>query len=364
MITILIISIVSLILTTILNLFYYKHSDKYNKNIFSPNNISIAAIFLSILLSIFSIDINQETLIDYNLLEVYFIAFSLPVLGFLSYLYYNEKISRTIYSSSIAAAIAALTYIMPNENMILNDSHSLYLDKLTIFSAISLTTYIFIYNDSYRYIQNIHYLAIGIGIFIAQLLGAAGLFISAIALFIAANNFISFLFNNKAEVDEYKNKIFNLPTALIISWIFVRIAGEEIWSLPIALSSYLILSFMFAIVNATINLDKFWRNNNYNLSNLFAKKAIHNIDIVQIHVRSYIFILIFSISSIFSSNPYGFIMIITLFIIWNSYKSINWEEKDKTIKEINHDFVDQLKENLDNTKEALKTISKNDNEKN
>lgn len=360
MVNILVISALVLVMNIALNVFFYKNKEKYNKNLYTPNNISVFSIFVSIILFIIFTNLNQDMIIDFNLPEVIFITLSLPALLLVSYKYYNDEISKKNYSLITILFCLILTSIMPNQNIILNEMHNIWLDKIVIFLLLNISTYILIYNDSYRLIQNITYFTISLGIFIAFMLNAIGLLIGAISIAILSNIFISYLFSGKREIDEYKNKTFNLPIAILISWVFVRIAGEELWSFPLALSSYQIISFIFAILSASLNFDKFWRNNNYNIPNFLSKNSVDYNGIVQNQLRTALFVLIFSIGAIYSSKPTGFLTIITVFIIWSSYKTANWQEKEKTFKEINKDFVSQLKENLTSTKEALDNITEKD----
>jgi hypothetical protein len=303
-------------------------------------------------------------IIDITPLEIGLIILSLPLLLALSYFYYNNKISKFKYCITIAIASLALTMITPENNLILNEEINLWYDKLLIFTIMNISIYIFIYNDSYKLIQNINYLTIAIGIFMVFILNSIGLFIGAISASIAANLLVSYPFTAKREIDNYLNKIFNLPLSFLITWMFMRIIGEEIWCLPIALSSYLIISFIFSIAYASFNFDKFWINNNYNISNYLSTKSIDCKGIINTQTRSSLFIIILSIGSIYTSNPIGFLMIILVFSIWNIYKTANWQEEDKSIKEMNKDFVNQLKENLTTTKSAINTITEKDDTKN
>lgn len=261
-----------------------------------------------------------------------------------------RKVSPLILLSGCVAS----SFFIPESYYLFQSSYSVWVDRSFFAAAL------FIFSLVYKYINTIDGIlvsqngAIGIGatglalILNAPLIGAFGLIILASSL--------GLLFFNKYPAKIQINEAVATSMAFFLGWFLIKIAEEISITNSLLLISFVIIEVGLSFVKRLTFLEKY---RNIYANGFCAGASVRGLypDIIRINIsRVLILAVLLSCFQTFAPNLYSIPLFGSFALIWFLYRMQEWEYYGKSLKEINQDAVDGIKENID---EIKKYINKN-----
>lgn len=263
-----------------------------------------------------------------------------------------KKTNRfTILALSLGVILCSL--LLPHEFLLFQGSLPLWGDRALVILIWIAFSWCYQYLNGIDGLVSMQSLFIAVGIFILSLLGAvpnlvgnfSAVLIGAIGSLLIFNWYPAKLLLKTGAC---------IAIGFLLGWMLLLCSQEGSSGSGLIFSMFLIVEVLFAIVK------KFSLNPQYanivanttyyqtNISGLSPEAVCQNIS------KILTILLIFGCFQIYSPNNYSLPLASFVLTIWFLSRLKNWQEPNKTLKEINTDVINDLKENVEDIKKIIK----------
>lgn len=253
----------------------------------------------------------------------------------------------------ILASAVGCSFLIPNGFLLFEGNIPAILDRIIIIAIWSAFSFCYKYLNGIDGILSTQNLTIGLGILLISLLGGAPALVGNYAIILIAITAAFMIFN------WYPARIILKPGAcnawgFIVAWLILQASQEGSGSCCLIFCLFFIIEVVWAVA-----LKLSWRpqyknivaNTNYyqaNVSGLapnFICNAVLKLQTI---------LLIFGTFQIYAPNSISLPALCLIMSVWFISKIKNWQEERQSFKEINHSFIQEVKENVDDLKKHLK----------
>ena len=140
---------------------------------------------------------------------------------------------------------------------------------------------------------------------------------------------------------------------LIIAWLLLRSSVEDAASCTLIALMYLLVEIITIFYKAVISRKE--SKPIENLSNAY-QTFLSGLSVVNVCISvSKIFIMLsfFCFFQAYAPNEFSIPAFALVIVVWMINHMLNWQQPKKTLKEINKDFIEDVKENLQDIKSSL-----------
>lgn len=139
----------------------------------------------------------------------------------------------------------------------------------------------------------------------------------------------------------------------IIAWLLVKLIPEQSVTCGLVLSTYFICECIFALFQAALPQNKDKNIYKYTSYHMAVSSGLKASDTAYSIMKITALLIILSGFQAFSANTFSIPALACVTSIWFMHRLINWKDGTKSLKEINKDFISDVKENIDDIKKQI-----------
>lgn len=263
------------------------------------------------------------------------------------------KKTSKLTSLAILASVIGCSFFIPKDFLLFEGNIPAILDRAAIIAIWFTFSFCYKYLNGIDGVLGIQNLTIGLGIFFISMLGGAPTLVGNYAIVLIAVTAAFMIFNWYPARIILKSGACN-SWGFIIAWLLLQSSQEGSSSSCLIFCLFFIVEVIWAI---TLKLS--WRpqyknivaNTNYYQANIsgLAPNFICNAVLKLATI-----LLIFGTFQIYAPNSLSLPTLCLIISIWFISKIKNWHEERQSFKDINHSFIQEVKENVDDLKKHLK----------
>lgn len=328
------------------NLTSFVPDNNWRKDTFLPIYFTTFAAFLLL----FGLNqINYDLIWPLHWVEL-LLAFAGTGLIYLVSLF--KKTSRFTILAIVAGSIFCAVFL-PREFMLFQSHLPFWADRLCLIILWVAFSWCFQYMNGIDGMASLQASTIVGGLFILSFLGGLPLLFGNFSIAFLGSLVALMLFN------WYPAKLLLKPGAcmslgFLLGWMIVLSAREGTSSCALIYSMFFIVEILLAIVKTFIfssATDKISDNTNYYLTNV---SGLSPAVVCQNTAKLQMVLLIVGSFQVYAPNNYSLPLVATLLTVWLINRLRNWQEPDKSLKEINFDVIRDIKENVEDIKKTIK----------
>lgn len=282
----------------------------------------------------------------YNLLAAFLCAGAI-------YLVSLFKKTSKLMPLIILASVIGCSFFIPKDFLLFEGNLPEVFDRIAIIAIWFAFSFCYKYLNGIDGIMSIQNLTIGLGIFIISILGAAPAMIGNYAIILIAITAAFMIFNWYPARITLKSGACN-SWGFLIAWLLLQSSQEGSASCCLIFCLFFIVEVVWAV---TLKLS--WRpqyknivaNTNYYQANISGLSPNY---ICSAVLKLAAILVIFGTFQIYAPNSLSIPALCLIISIWFISKIKNWQEEKLSFKEINHSFIQEVKENVDDIKKHLK----------
>lgn len=304
-------------------------------------------MLLGMIMANFFNPLTVDTLASYptSQIELVFIG------ALLIYLLGSSKYhSLTFLPTIITAGLYCL--LLPSGFLLFEGLLPLWLDRLSIVLIWFIISFCFQYLNASSGIMCAQAIAICLSIIIIFIIGGAP-YILALYAVVVLGAMLALLSFNWFPAHIIPTQGLCQAMGFICAWLLLKLSQEGMSSSALILSTYLILESCFALFYTALPGPKYpiAQNTSYYLALL---KGLSGYSAFLSVTKILLMLLILACFQLYSLNFYSIPILAALVCSLFLYKLHNWDEPDKTLKEINNNFISEVKDNISNIKDQFK----------
>ena len=264
----------------------------------------------------------------------------------------RSKTTKLTPAAVLAVAILA-AFLLPKDFMLFNGVLPWGVDRALIIIFWFLFTFCYRYLNGIDGMLSVQNLGITAGIFLLAVLGAVP--------WLTGNYCAALLgvFGAFAIFNWYPARLVLQPggcmsLGFILGWLLLVTCREGSAGSALILILYYVVEMLFAAVKK-FSLKP--ENQNFLVNTIYYQTNISGLSpavVSQNIMKINGLLIIISCFQIFSPNYYSLPGLSLLLTLWFIGKIKNWQEPTKTLKEINQDFIQEVKENVEDIKKIIK----------
>lgn len=291
---------------------------------------------------------SEDFIFDYSFNESAVFFLMIPVVFFS---FYFLKHSTKAYLAALIAVSIPVIFFPSQYN---------YFSELPLWSAPLITIVLWFAFTAFYPILNgvdavagVNALSVSLGVFILSLSGGAPILLGAQGLFLAVIMLAFLIFNWYPARIRLSSSVAS-AIGFILGGICLRASYEGIGSCILILNMFFITETVFALLKKLTLRSQYQElliNTAYcqaNLSGFAPESVINNV------VRLNIVMIIFAWFAMYAPNFYSIPVLSFIICTWYLSKLKNWQTANRSLKEINRDFVNNLKNNFSTIKDSIK----------
>lgn len=350
------ITLATFILTFSIGFLWLNHFSKHISD-FEPSSKLKQDTYLPIYVASFAASLilyftNQDTFDFiykphyYSLLAVFLCA------GVIYLISLFKKVSK-LTPLIILASVIGCSFFIPKDFLLFEGNIPAIFDRIAIIAIWFAFSLCYKYLNGIDGVLSIQNLTIGLGIFFISLLGGAPRLIGNYAIVLVAITAAFMVFNWYPARVILKSGACN-SWGFLIAWLLLQSSQEGSGSCCIIFCLFFVVEVIWAI---TLKLS--WRpqyknivaNTNYYQANVAGLAPNY---ICNAILKLAAILIIFGTFQIYAPNSLSLPTLCLIISIWFISKIKNWQEERQSFKEINHSFIQDVKENVDDIKKHLK----------
>lgn len=262
-----------------------------------------------------------------------------------------EKLKKYTWAAILLMATIC-AFFLPSELRVLPAEVPFWLDRCVLIALWFLLSNFYYLLNGLDGILGLQNLSIGIGLCILYLLGASPQFYGMVALGFSTSAIAYLIFN------WYPSKV-NLSKGaaqtwgFLAGWILMSSSAEGTGPCAIILIAYFVIELFNATIKKLLLRDKYSElvsNTTYFQANISGLSP-HKIGAFLVKLQCVFLIL--SGFQIYAPNSFSLPILSFIIGAWFLTKLQNWQTPNKTLRQLNHDFVEDIKQDIDNFKNDL-----------
>ncbi len=191
----------------------------------------------------------------------------------------------------------------------------------------------------------IEIITLGLGIFILSLFNAAPQLLGVCALLLALLSAASMLYNRQMQIAFIPSAYYNL-WGFAAGWLIILASAEKLAPSIFCFTAVIIAELVYAVLKKLSFLPQFRTVS----TNTFSADAFYsglpdNFILHHVIRLNFVLLLLGSIE-VFAPNAYSFPLISLVWVLWNMYRLLNWNQKELTFSETNRKVFDNIKTEL------------------
>ena len=251
----------------------------------------------------------------------------------------------------LSALVCLSTALLPTEFMLFQNHLPFWADRLCIIALWTTFAWCFHYLNGIDGMTSLQASNMVAGLFIVSILGGLPLLYGHFsASFLGA--LLALLIYNWYPAKLMLSNGACLSLGFLIGWLFLLSAREGMSGCSLVFSVYYILEIFWALGNKLVS-DKgdFVANTLYyqtNISGLSPAEVCQNIN------KLLMILLIIGCFQIYAPNNYSLPLTSAFITLWFMSKLNNWQTQGQTLKEINQEVIQDIKDNINDIKKIIR----------
>lgn len=246
-------------------------------------------------------------------------------------------------------AVIVCTLLLPKEFLLCNGLLPFWADRLVIVIFWTLfSNFYYILNglDGVLATEN---LTIGIGLTFLAVLGAAPYLFGIISLCFAVLCLTFMIFNwypARLSLDNNGCR----AVGFMLAWLIFINSAESSISCGIIFAMYYIVELLESAVKKLSLRDRYMKltaNTNYYQANI---SGLPPCNVIAFLFKLQVVLIIIGCFQIYAPNSFSIPILALIITVWFLTRLVDWQTPKKTLKQLNKDFVEDIKQNLDDFK--------------
>lgn len=254
--------------------------------------------------------------------------------------------------ATILPACAVSAFFLPENALIFEGELPFWLDRAAIIAVWFLFSAMYYILDGIDGVQPVQTGTICTGIIILAVLGATPFLYGLFAAVILAATVAYAVFNwYPARLN--MNQASSQALGFMLGWMLFANAAEGASSSSLILIMFFIIELAGAVIKKITLRDKFadlTTDTVYYQANVSGLSPHH---ICTFLIKLQIIFIILSAFQIYAPNAYSLPLLALVIGIWFLSKLKNWQTPNKTIRELNRDFMEDIRQNIEDLKNNI-----------
>lgn len=263
----------------------------------------------------------------------------------------GEKTAKYTPFAILLACVASV-FFLPEDSLIISEKIPFWADRLLVIAIwFALSNFYYILNgiDGVLPLQNI---GISIGIIILGILEATPYLYSLFAVIYLSISLAYAIFNwYPARLQITKTSAQTI--GFLTGWLLLINAAEGSSSSQLILIMFFIVELIGASIKKLTLRNKF---SNLTSNTVYYQANVSGLSPFQICsflTKLQIIFIILGAFQIYAPNPYSLPLLALVIGAWFLSKLQNWQTPDKSLRELNRDFMEDIKQNIEELKNNI-----------
>lgn len=254
---------------------------------------------------------------------------------------------------AVTAGVILCSLFLPKEFLLFQGYMPLWLDRICLILIWITFSWIYKYLNGIDGLVSIQSFAIALGIFILSVLGGVPHLIGNFAI-VLLGAFSALLIFSWYPAKLLLKTGACISLGFLLGWMLLLSGKEVSPACGLIFSMYLIVEVLFAV------LKKFSLKPQYKdiLTNtVYYQANISGLSPAMVSeslVKILAVLVIFGCFQIYSPNNYSLPLASFVLTIWFLSRIKNWQDPDQSLREINKDVINDIKENIDDIKQIIR----------
>lgn len=296
-------------------------------------------------------------------------CYALIIVGFIALFFLNPTNSDAIYPLNILDIITALlftgsvyffkkftipltilgsaicTYFLPQEFFLFQGLIPLVLDRIIIIAIMTAVTYCYKFLNGVDGIASIQNITITGGISLLFFIGAIPFLTASMAILLLGISTALLIYNWYPAHLKLNNSDCS-AFGFIMTWLLLKISQEGCGSCAIILIMFPLYEILWAVLQKIFpdkRSKEFIENTNYYYA---VMTGLPPVAVDSSVIKIQILMMIMSCFQLYAPNAVSVPIFALLIMGWFANKLKNWSEADKSIREINRDVLEDIKDSF------------------